>query len=463
MPEKKVLFVYSRGGAPLEYAFPKIAAKGELHVLALKPLPAHTESLWSPHCASVTPRWDQDAAGDELVDLIVAEAERIGADAILTLSEFAVIAVAEAAEQLGMRGAGPNAVRSRDKRLMRRVWEDAGVPVPRFRTVDSAADLRRAFHELDAPMLLKSAWGAGAIGQLVLEREEDVEPAWAQANEAMIQALHAGYTEMQAAGADADFLVEEVIQSSTESWWDPDSGYGDYLSVEGLVVGGVYHPVCITSRIPTIPPFTELSNLAPCALPEAAQREIERVARDAVDALGLDYCGTHTELKLCPDGRLSVLESAARLGGVMVAAEIEHCFGYDIVGMLTDALLGEPVDAPERMLTDRDATGAAGSLSLIATDSAGRPWSDHPDWDESLVDWTGVVDPATTVTAVPGLCIPAGTPMPAYDLTSGALGYGGIFFLRTSTADTLVADSYHVLDNLESLLAKGHESRRADA
>lgn len=463
MPGKRVLFVYSRGGAPLEYAFPKIAAKGELHVLALKPMPEHTQPLWSQHCASVTPRWDVEVAGDDLVDLIVAEAERIGADAIVTLSEFAVIAVAEAAARLGLRGAGPNAVRSRDKRLMRRVWEDAGVPVPRFRVVDSAEDLRRAFDELTAPMLLKSAWGAGAIGQLVLEREADLEGAWAKANEAMVQALDAGYTEMQTAGADADFLVEEVIDATIESWWEPGSGYGDYLSVEGLVVDGVYHPVCITSRIPTIPPFTELSNLAPCALPEAAQREIEQTARAAVDALGLGTCGTHTELKLCADGRLSVLESAARLGGVMVAPEIEHCFGIDIVGMLTDALLGEPVDPPAAMLTDRDATGAAGSLSLIATDSAGRPWSDHPAWDESLVDWTGVIDPATTVTAVPGLCITAGTPMPAYDLTSGALGYGGIFFLRTASADLLVADSYHVLDNLESLLAKGHESRRADA
>ncbi|GAA2148762.1 hypothetical protein GALLR39Z86_29660 [Glycomyces algeriensis] len=463
MPGKKVLFVYSRGGAPLEYAFPKIAAKAELHVLALKPPPTHTEPLWSPHCTSVTPHWETERTGDDLVGLIVEEAERIGADAILTLSEYAVIAVAEAAERLGLRGAGPNAVNSRDKRRMRQVWEDAGVPVPRFRSVDSAADLRKAFRELEAPMLLKHAWGAGAIGQLVLETEADIESAWAQANEAMIRARERGYTEMQVAGADADFLVEEIIQASTESWWDADSGYGDYLSVEGVVAGGVYHPVCITSRIPTIPPFTELSNLAPCALPEAAQREIERVSRAAVDALGLDYCGTHTELKLCPDGKLSVLESAARLGGVMVAAEIEHCFGVDIVGMLTDALLGEPIDPPERMLLDTDATGAAGSLSLIATDSAGRPWTEHPVWDESLVDWTGVVDPGTTVTAVPGLCIPAGTPMPAYDLSTGALGYGGIFMLRAASADTLVADSYHVLDNLEALLAKGHESRRTDA
>ena len=32
---KKILYVYVKGGAPLETAFPSIAAQGELHVLAL--------------------------------------------------------------------------------------------------------------------------------------------------------------------------------------------------------------------------------------------------------------------------------------------------------------------------------------------------------------------------------------------------------------------------------------------
>ncbi|MFI6437447.1 acetyl-CoA carboxylase biotin carboxylase subunit family protein [Streptomyces sp. NPDC050759] len=460
-PYRRVLLVYCRGGAPLEYAIPKIAERAEVHVLALQQMPLHTEDSWRPHCTAVIPAWDERLEGDALVGLIVAEAQRVGADAVFTLSEFAVLAVAEAAERLGLRGAGPKAAQSRDKRLMREIWEQEGVPSPRFRRVTSEDELKSAYAELTPPLLLKSAWGAGAVGQLVIDSPERIAEAWAETTATVADAHATGFMELQQVGAERDFLVEEIIPGSIRSWWDADSGYGDYLSVEGIVADGVYHPLCITSRIPTIPPFTELSNLAPCALPQDLQRKVESVARAAVDALGLETCGTHTEIKLMEDGGLSVLESAARLGGVMVAPEIEHVFGYEPVGMLIDSLLGLPVRFPDRMLTDLDAKGAAGSLSLIATDDAGNPWAEELTWDEDLVDWSGILSPGSRIEAVPGLSITKGTAMPRYDSSSGALGYGGIFFLRTTDADTLVRDSHSVLNNLEAALSKGWREKNA--
>jgi biotin carboxylase len=457
MSQSRVMLVYARGGTPLEYAFPRIAARAELYVLALQRLPAHTEALWSPHCTEIIPAWERSLTSENLVNTIVSEAKRVGADALYTLSEFVVLAVADAAGQLGLRGAGPHADRARDKRLMRKTWEQAGVPGPRFRPVSSVADIHAAYRELTPPLLLKAAWGAGAIGQRVIDDPTQIDAVWQAARTAVADAYRAGYGETKP-GTDDQFLVEEVIRSGIQSWWEEDSGYGDYLSVEGIVAEGIYHPLCITSRIPTIPPFTELSNLAPCVLPEDAQRRIEQVARNAVDALQLDTCGTHTELKLLPSGDVSVLESAARLGGVMVAPEIEHCFGYDPIGMLADALLGRPVRFPEWMLTDRDAKAAAGSLSLIATDAAGNPWSQDLIWDESRVNWHEIVSPQTRIEAVPGLSIPAGTPMPRYDLSAGVLGYGGIFFLRASDAATLVRDCHSVLNNLEAALARGQQA-----
>jgi hypothetical protein len=49
--------------------------------------------------------------------------------------------------------------------------------------------------------------------------------------------------------------------------------------------------------------FTEVANLAPCALPEGAQRVVEREARAAIDALGLDTTATHTVLNSAPPHR----------------------------------------------------------------------------------------------------------------------------------------------------------------
>jgi hypothetical protein len=193
----------------------------------------------------------------------------------------------------------------------------------------------------------------------------------------------------------------------------------------------------------------------PSVLPEHLQRKIEATARAAVDALGLETCGTHTEIKLTDGTGLSVIESAARLGGVMIAAQIEQVFDYDLIGMLVDGLLGLPVVAPEHMLTGRDARGAASSLPLIACDAAGNPWTRDLIWDEGRVEWTGLVTEGTRIEAVPGFTIPDGTLMPRHNPGSGAVERGGIFYVRAGDPGTIVRDARAVLNGMESALASG--------
>jgi biotin carboxylase len=426
-----------------------MARVAELHVLALSPLPQHTRHLWEHCVASIRSAEDLGCSGP--VDIIVDACRAVRADAVTTLSEFALLAVSGAARALGMRHAGENAVRARDKRLMRSTWRDAGVPSPDFRVVSSLDQLRARLDDLHLPVLLKPAWGAGSIGVTVIERCDQAEAAWTTATHALRGAMDAGLGELTDLATPSDFLIEEVIRGSTEGWFEPGSGYGDYLSVEGIVEGGAYHPLCITTRLPTIPPFTELSNLAPCVLSEEKQRRIETVARNAVNALGLDTCGTHTELKLLADGSIQLIESAARLGGVNVAREMDAVFGVDPIELLTRALLGQSVDLPPHMLTEGH--GAAGSLSIIATDSAGRPWAGGERiWDSRAVDWHGLLSAGSRIEAVPGLTIPDGSAMPRYGSANGARDYAGLFYLRASDAQTLVRDCYSVLDGLEAAL-----------
>ena len=448
--------IYTRGGAPVEYAIPRIADRADLHILALESLP-RTADLVSGF--TVIDGRDTPLTSQDVTARIIHEATRLRADGLVTLSEFSVNSVALAAQRLGLPGAGPNSARARDKRQMRQAWTTAGVPCPRFRPVRNAAGLLSAFRELNPPLLVKAAWGTGSVGQVVVANESDVAGAWDAARQAVASAHEAGFTRLQEPGAVDDFLVEEVIQGSTRTWWPEGSGYGDYLSVEGIVCAGIYHPICITSRIPTIPPFTELSNLAPCVLPEPLQRRIESVASAAVNALELENCGTHTELKLMDNGELAVLETAARYGGVMVLPEIGQVYGLDMLAALTDLLLGDKPDLPDRMLTDADASGAAGSLSLIATDANGRPWRRRLTWDSTVIDWDRLLSPGSTARAVPGLSIPDGTPMPVYDNASGARGYGGIFFVQATGASTLVRDCYSILNGLERELSHGWDLR----
>ena len=73
--------------------------------------------------------------------------------------------------------------------------------------------------------------------------------------------------ELYEQNTDGDRLVEEIMDGTTEGWYSED-GYGDYLSVEGIVAKGTYHPLAITAKLPTVPPYIEVASTSPCVLPE---------------------------------------------------------------------------------------------------------------------------------------------------------------------------------------------------
>ncbi|WP_405059375.1 ATP-grasp domain-containing protein [Kribbella sp. NBC_01505] len=447
---KKILYVYVKGGAPLETAFPRLAACGELHVLALSPLPEAAKAIWEPCCTSISVHPGGLTPGEPVVEAIIAHAQEIGADALFTLSEFAVLAVANAADRLGLSGAGPGIRVARDKRLMRQAWQAAGVPIPRFRRVDSAADLRGALAALTPPLLLKPAWGAGSVAQLVLTSQDQVADAWAEIEQALERGGQVGMNELFEQNTDGDRLVEEIMDGTTEGWYDED-GYGDYLSVEGIVAKGTYHPLAITAKLPTVPPYIEVASTSPCVLPAELQRRIEDVSRRAVDALGLDTCGTHTELKLRADGELVVIEVGARFGGLLTTRQVEIAFDLDPIGMLIREQLGEPVDYPPAMLV---AGGrAAASVAVVPASSDGTPWQTQPLWDPEQVDWASLLSDGSTVEPVPAFMLANGTQVPEFDPSGGSRNWLGVFLLTADDAPTLLRDCRAILDGMESALA----------
>jgi biotin carboxylase len=308
---------------------------------------------------------------------------------VLTLSETGIVAVADACKQLGLRGPGPGVLASRDKMLMRERWREAGLPQPAFAPVRSRDDLVAAAGRIRRPFLLKPSWLAGSLAQVLIEDGSDLDAAWRKATEALGRVGRAGVRDFLRAGGGPQFIAEEIIEASTEPWYDV-LPYGDCLSVEGLVVGGRYHPVAITARMPTLPPFIEVGFHSPAALPEEAQRRVEVLARAAVDALDLEFCATHTEIKLQAGGGLCLLESAARLGGSMIARLVEEAFDVDLIGLQAGTLLGRAdTMLPERLLISGRTGRFVASLMVMAADSSGRPW----DLQEPLVyrpdPWTG--------------------------------------------------------------------------
>ncbi|AOP48576.1 ATP-grasp domain-containing protein [Streptomyces lydicus] len=446
-----VLFVHAKGGPPLGYALSRVAARSAVHLLALSTLPSAVAASADRACASVTTA-DGPERGD-LVSLIVTRAREVGADAVVTFSEYAVVAVAEASEKLGLPGAGSSCALARDKRLMRRVWSERGISQPRFRPVADEQDLRDAAAALRLPLLLKAAWSAGSTAHRIIRSADEVPAAWRRAREVMAESAVLGYAELHVADAGADFLVEEIVPGTAEGWFD-QPGWGDYVSVEGVVADGVFHPVCLSGRMPTVEPFTERAGITPAALPADAQQRVVALAREAVDALGLENCGTHTEIKLGADGHMWVIETAARFGGAMTVPQIEEVFGLDLIGMLVDHLLGRPVTWPEEARTPEQARGAAGSFVVLAVDGAGDAWPDRRRWDFPAVRDAVPLSAGSRLSVVAENSLPDGTPVPEYDPAAGANTMAALCLLSADAPETVLHDFRTLVDALPRVLPR---------
>lgn len=451
----KVLLVHAKGGPPLGHVLTRTAARAEVHLLALSALPPAVAGSARRLCASVvTPA---DVRRRDLVSLIVSRAGAVGADAVLTFSEYAVVAVAEACEALGLAGAGGACALARDKRLMRRVWREHGLPQPEFRAVATEADLREAAADLPGPLLLKAAWSAGSTAHQIIRSPHEVSGAWRRSREVMAESAELGYAELHVAEVDADFVVERIVTGTAADWFD-EPGWGDYVSVEGVVADGVFHPVCLSGRMPTVEPFTERAGITPAPLSRDAQDRVVALARRAVDALGLRDCGTHTEIKLGADGRMWLIETAARFGGAMTVPQIEEVFGLDLVGMLVDQLLGRPVGWPEQVLGPARARGAAGSLVVLAVDGRGEAWRERKVWDFPVVEADVPLSGGSELSVVAESSLPDGSVVPVYDPAAGANTMAALCLLSAADPKTVLRDFEALVDALPRVLPAARPS-----
>ncbi|MFF1477235.1 ATP-grasp domain-containing protein [Streptomyces sp. NPDC058301] len=445
----KVLLVHAKGGPPLGHVLSRTAARAEVHLLALSALPPTVADSARRLCASVvTPTAAQRS---DLVSLIVSRAEAVGADAVLTFSEYAVVAVAEACEALGLAGAGAAAALARDKRLMRRTWQEHGLPQPEFRAVATEADLYEAAGALPFPLLLKAAWSAGSTAHQIIRSPYEVSAAWRRSREVMAESAQLGYAELHVAEAQGHYVVEQIVTGSAPDWFD-EPGWGDYVSVEGVVADGVFHPVCLSGRMPTVEPFTERAGITPALLSDEAQDRVVALAREAVDALGLRDCGTHTEIKLGADGSMWLIETAARFGGAMTVPQIEEVFGLDLVGMLVDHLVGRPVAWPEQARTPAQARGAAGSLVVLAVDGGGEAWRDRRVWDFPAVAARVSLSRGSELSVVAESSLADGSVVPVYDPAGGANTMAALCLLSATDARTVLRDFETLVDALPRVL-----------
>ncbi|WP_373974199.1 D-alanine--D-alanine ligase [Chitinibacter sp. SCUT-21] len=114
-----------------------------------------------------------------------------------------------------------------DKWRTKLLWEAAGLPVPEYRIIDSAAELAQAADELGLPLFVKPASEGSSVGVVKLKSLADIEAAWAEVsrhNSVVLAERNIGGGEYTCAVLDGKALPSVRIIPQTE-FYDYEAKY----------------------------------------------------------------------------------------------------------------------------------------------------------------------------------------------------------------------------------------------
>jgi len=248
-------------------------------------------------------------------------------DALLPGFEYYVPSVARIAASVGLPGLPVDRVDAvRDKYAMRRRLEAAGLAVPRYAAVATAAELERAAREVGFPAVLKPSDASGSLHVTRVDTLEEARRAF------------------EAATRDTrdDLDRRPGTRLQLESYID-----GPEVSVEGYI-GPDGRPVVVSITEKSLGPppyFVETGHLVEADLPPSVRAAVGDTMTGAAAALGLTLGPFHGEMRLAGTGPV-VIEIAARLGGDRICDLVRLAKGIDLPAIAIDCHRGAPPAEP---------------------------------------------------------------------------------------------------------------------
>ncbi len=152
-----------------------------------------------------------------------------------------------------------------DKQRSKRVWQGLGLPTPDFAMLSSERDLEAAAQRIGFPMMLKPAHEGSSIGMARVEKPDQLEQAWRDADrydhEVMAEQWVNG--EEYTAAIVGDVLLPLIRLETPREFYDYEAKYRSETTQ--------YH--------------------CPCGLPEAREAELQQLCKQAFDAVGASGWG----------------------------------------------------------------------------------------------------------------------------------------------------------------------------
>jgi len=273
---------------------------------------------------------------------IVAAAGSARFAGIVATDENSAMVAAIASEALGLPcSSAEGALAARDKRRMRRLLDEHGVPSPRHRVLGPEEDPATLAGDVRFPCVVKPPMLTGSQG--VIRADDHGELARAVARVRRILAGHG--SDARAHPGFFDVIVEDYLP-------------GREVAVEALMTAGEMRPLAVFDKPDDLtgPFFEETIYVTPSRLPPEAQADLLDVTARAAHALGLRHGPIHAELRT-DGGRASVVELAARSIGGLCSRVFQL-----VAGPLEDLLLAHAAGLP---LTGGRADGVAGAAGVM--------------------------------------------------------------------------------------------------
>lgn len=271
--------------------------------------------------AVVVPLHSVDAA----VAAITALHGRTPLDAVLAVDDQGVVIAATAAERLGMRHNPPDAVAAtRDKATMRRRLATASVRQPAFQVVTDDADGVAMATELGYPCVVKPVSRSASQGVIRVDDPVEAESAFRR-----VRSIVADCPE--------PLLVECFVP-------------GVELAVEGLLVDGRLDVLAVFDKPDPLdgPFFEETIYVTPSRQPPSILHAAGTSVSRAAAALGLREGPVHAELRVEPEGAVTMLEVAARSIGGLCGRALRFGAGVSLEEVVIRHALGLGLDGLDR-------------------------------------------------------------------------------------------------------------------
>lgn len=216
---------------------------------------------------------------------------------LTTFSESLIRSTAAFAQMAGLTSyhTPDVALRLTNKALQRLALATATESAVSAEQVESEAQALDAARRIGYPVVLKPTTGSGGAFTKLAEAPTDLASAW----------------QLMSQKVAGPWLVEQTLIGDA-SWAGP--GWGPYVSVESVSMGGARHTMAVSGKTPTDPPARETGTFVPSTLSPGALELVSECAHEALTAVGVENGVTHTEIMLTADGP-RVIEINGRLGG----------------------------------------------------------------------------------------------------------------------------------------------------